>query len=196
MTLSAAMLLVCSLPGSGEQQTDKGKSANASPANLAPNPSFEDGDDSPTGWQTEIVGEGTFDWKITPGRTDGHSLSISNILGGSSLRWTTKAFIPIDPEHDYEISVWYRNSTQTSTFAFLAVFWGAKRYGLESTGVWQMKPTLDWVHRTYLIHSEQIKTHFPGANRVKLSFGGSAKVTENGAVWIDDVSFKDVTPSR
>ena len=85
---------------------------------------------------------------------------------------------------------------QTSSVAFLAIFWGDDEYGLGSTGIWQMKPTSEWTYRSFVIGGEQIKKSFPGANRVKLSFGGSTRIKVNGAIWIDDVAFKDVTLPR
>jgi hypothetical protein len=191
------LFLFCSLSGHGQQQTVREKSATLSQSNLAPNPSFEDGDDTPIGWMTEISrGDGTFDWKTAPGRTDGHSLSIGNIQAGSNLRWVNSSFIPIQPDQDYEISAWYKNTTQTSSVAFLAEFWGEKPYALGSTGIWQMKPSSEWVHRSFLIHEDHIKKSFPGANRIKLSFGGSSKNDETGAVWIDEVVFRKATASQ
>lgn len=195
-TLSAAMILLCSFSNKAHLQIAGDGSRNGSQFNLAPNPSFEDGEDYPVGWEIGGRGEGTFRWKAARGLTDNHALSIRNIGAGSNLNWVTSRFIPIEPDHDYEISVWYRNTTQTSTVAFLAIFWGEDEFALGSTGIWQMKPTSEWTYRSFVIRGEQVKKSFPGANRVKLSFGGSTRIRESGAIWIDDVAFKDVTSSR
>jgi len=195
-TLSAAMILLWSFSGNAQLQVAEDRSKSGSPFNLAPNPSFEDGEDYPIGWEMEGQGEGTFKWKSTRGRTDNHALSIRNIGAGANLNWVTSTFISIEPDHDYEISAWYRNTTHTSTIAFLAVFWGEDAYAMGSTGIWQMKPTTEWTYRSFVVSGEQVRKSFPGANRVKLSFGGSTQIKEGGAVWIDDVAFKDVTSSR
>jgi hypothetical protein len=195
-TLSAAMILLSSISSNAQLQIAQTGSKSSSLFNLAPNPSFEDGEDYPIGWQIEGRGEGTFRWKTARGRTDSHGLSIRNIGAGSNLRWVTSAFISIEPDHDYEISAWYRNTTQTSTIAFLGIFWGEDEHALGSTGIWQMKPTSEWTYRSFVIRGEQINKSFPGANRLKLSFGGSTRIKEGGAIWIDDVALKDVTSSR
>jgi len=194
--LTLVMFLVGSLPAEAQRQTE-GQSADVSQSNLAPNPSFEDGEDAPAGWTTEFGrGDGSFDWKTALGRLDNHSLSIGNIRAGSNLSWITSSFITIEPDQDYQISAWYRNTMQTSSVAFLAVFWGQNRYALGSTGVWQMKPTPEWIHRSFLIRADIIKKSFPGANRIKLSFGCSSKHDESGAVWIDDVEFRKAVASQ
>ena len=195
-TLSAAIIFLCSFSSNAHLQVAQDGSRNSLQVNLAPNPSFEDGEDYPVGWEIAGRGEGTFRWKAARGRTDDHALSIRNIGAGSNLNWVTTSFIPIDPDHDYEISVWYRNTMQTSSVAFLACFWGDDEYALGSTGIWQMKPTSEWTYRSFVIRGEQIKKSFPGANRVKLSFGGSTRIRVSGAIWIDDVAFKDVTLPR
>jgi hypothetical protein len=193
ITLLTAIILLCSFSSKAHLQIAEDESRNGLQFNLAPNPSFEDGEDYPIGWEIAGVGEGTFRWKDARGRTDNHALSIRNIGAGSNLNWITSTFIPIDPDHDYEISVWYRNTTQTSSVAFLAIFWGGDEYALGSTGIWQMKPTSEWTSRSFVIRNEQVKKSFPGANKVKLSFGGSTPIGVSGAIWIDDVAFKDVT---
>jgi Carboxypeptidase regulatory-like domain len=164
--------------------------------NLAPNPSFEEGEDYPVGWEMERRGEGTFSWKSARGRTDDHALSIRDIGAEANLSWVTSRFIPIESGHDYEISAWYRNTTQTKTVAFLAIFWGEDADALGSTGIWQMNPTSEWTYRSSVISGELARRSFPGANRVQLSFGGSAREAESGAIWVDDVAFQDVTTSR
>lgn len=177
-------------------QTEHASRSPDSRTNLAPNPSFEEGEDFPIGWEVEGRGEATFRWKAARGHTGNHSLSIRNSGAGSNLRWTARQLIPIEPDHDYEISVWYRNTTQTSSVAFLAVFWGKDQFALGSTGIWQMKPTTEWTYRSFVITGDQIRKSFPGANRVQLSFGGSTRIQERGAIWIDDVGFRDVTASQ
>lgn len=194
--LLAAMLLLSSFSSNAQLPIAEDRSKNSSQFNLAPNPSFEDGEDYPIGWEIEGKGEGTFRWKSARGRTDSHALSIRNIGAGSNLKWVTTSFIEVEPDHDYEISAWYRNTTRISTVAFLAVFWGDDEYALGSTGIWQMKPTSEWAYRSFVIRGERVKKSFPGANRMKLSFGGSTPNKEDGSIWVDDVAFKDVTSSR
>jgi hypothetical protein len=194
--LLMAMSLLASFSSNAQRQSSEDRSQNPAQPNLAPNPSFEDGEDYPLGWEIGGRGEGRFRWKSARGRADTHALSISNLEAGSNLQWVTSRFIPIEADHDYEISAWYRNTTQTSSVAFLALFWGENEYALGSTGIWQLKPISEWTHRSFVIRGEQVKESFPGANRVKLSFGGSTRIKQRGAIWIDDVAFVDVTPSR
>jgi hypothetical protein len=192
-TLFATILLVHSFSGAAQLQNPEDGSKSGLQFNLAPNPSFEDGEAYPLGWEIKGSGEGTFRWKSAQGRTDNYALSIRKIGAGSNLNWVTSSFIAIDPAHDYEISAWYKNTTQTSTVAFLAIFWGEGESALGSTGIWQMKPTSEWTYRSFVIRGEQMKKSFSSANRVKLSFGGSTRSKESGSVCIDDVAFKDVT---
>lgn len=200
MSVLAAMILMalvaCPLLAEATLQTEHDSRGPNSGMNLAPNPSFEDGEDYPIGWEIEGRGEGTIRWKAAQGHAGNHSLSIRNPGAGSNLRWTARQLIQIEPDHDYEISAWYRNTTQTSSVAFLAVFWGEDQFALGSTGIWQMKPTTEWNYRRFVITGSQIRKNFPGANRVQLSFGGSTRIQERGAIWIDDVGFKDVTANQ
>lgn len=198
--VSAAMILMafvtCPSLSQAKLQTEHGSRGPNSRMNLAPNPSFEEGENYPIGWEIEGRGEGTFRWKAAQGHAGNHSLSIRNPGADSNLRWTAPQLIPIEPDHDYEISAWYRNTTQTSSVAFLAVFWGEDQSALGSTGIWQMKPTTEWTYRSFVITGNQIRQSFPGANRVQLSFGGSTRIPERGAIWIDDVGFRDVTANQ
>ncbi len=174
------------------------------PGNLAPNPSFEEGIGSPNGWMTEIYhGAMSFQWDHTISRSGGRSLNMNNFMPGScggnpspvcaSGHWLTSEFITIDPTHDYLISAWYRNESQSDTVSFLAIMWGEDPYALGSTGLWRLAPNNEWTYRSYVIEASVFQEHFPGVNRVQLMFSHFSETTDSGGVWIDDVSFVDLT---
>lgn len=83
--------------------------------NLAPNPSFEDGDTMPMGWTYNPNDDGTFHWDSKYFYTGEKSIGILGLKQNGSeyssvLYWTTTDFIPIDLRSSaYDIFAWYKN---------------------------------------------------------------------------------------
>jgi hypothetical protein len=82
--------------------------------NLAPNPSFEEGDVMPTGWAYySIVANGIFHWDSNYSYSGEKSVGSSNLTYKknyhSQLIWETTDFIPVEfGENEYGFSVWVK----------------------------------------------------------------------------------------
>jgi hypothetical protein len=82
--------------------------------NLAPNPSFEEGDTSPTGWEHySINSNGLFHWDSNYSYSGEKSVGSSNLTYmknyHSQLIWETTDFMPVDfGENEYGFSVWVK----------------------------------------------------------------------------------------
>ena len=83
--------------------------------NLAPNPSFEEGDTMPTGWTYNPDDDGTFHWDSKYFHMGEKSIGILGLKQNRSqyssvLYWITTDFIPIDLRmYKYDVSAWYKN---------------------------------------------------------------------------------------
>lgn len=82
--------------------------------NLAPNPSFEEGESLPTGWMCySHYGNGTFHWDSTYAYAGEKSVGILNLTSYPGylveLIWETTDFIPVDLHlNSYIFSVWIK----------------------------------------------------------------------------------------
>ena len=80
--------------------------------NLLPNPSFEEGDNKPTGWDHKAMcGTGKYLWDSDCAQDGEKSVGMLNVVGGcsDSAYWYTLEMIPVDPRnHTYTASVWYK----------------------------------------------------------------------------------------
>jgi hypothetical protein len=80
--------------------------------NLAPNPSFEEGDTKPTGWEHYSINvNGIFHWDSNYSHSGEKSIGCVNLTYKQNnlgeLIWETTDFIPVDfGENDYEFSGW------------------------------------------------------------------------------------------
>lgn len=97
--------------------------------NLAPNPSFEEGDTSPTGWEHySINSNGTFHWDSNYSHSGEKSVGILNLTYNKihvvRLIWETTEFIPVDfGENEYGFSVWVKYlKTKTSGNPLALIF--------------------------------------------------------------------------
>ena len=80
--------------------------------NLIPNPSFEEGNELPTGWDHKSVRvEGMYLWDSDFAKDGEKSVGMINVVSGcsDSAYWYTLEMIPVDPRnHTYTASVWYK----------------------------------------------------------------------------------------
>jgi hypothetical protein len=78
--------------------------------NLAPNPSFEEGDTMPTGWIYSGDTSGIFHWDSTFAHSGEKSVGVLNLTNyQQDLFWITTDFIPVDPQkNSYIFSTWYK----------------------------------------------------------------------------------------
>jgi hypothetical protein len=85
--------------------------------NLAPNPSFEEGDTMPTGWTHSSNTTGIFHWDSNYVHSGEKSIGVLGLKKNSSqnepyLNWTTTDFIPIDlRKYAYNFSAWFKTNS-------------------------------------------------------------------------------------
>jgi len=79
--------------------------------NLAPNPSFEEGDTMPTGWTYSIDDRSKYHWDSNFSHTGEKSIGALNLTETtSSSCWITADFIPVDlVKNAFEFSGWYKS---------------------------------------------------------------------------------------
>lgn len=87
--------------------------------NLAPNPSFEEGNTQPDGW-FGVLGGATYTWNSSVAHTGIHSVCISNIEPDHSVEWATISFTPVQPETDYRAGVWVRGDSDREAYLSIA----------------------------------------------------------------------------
>jgi hypothetical protein len=80
--------------------------------NLAPNPSFEEGDTVPTGWTYEPDTNGTYTWDSNYAYSGEKSVGVLNLTNDGypwNLMWITTDYIPVDlTVNSYMQSVWFK----------------------------------------------------------------------------------------
>ena len=80
--------------------------------NLAPNPSFEEGDTTPVGWMYDTNTTGIYHWDTNYAHSGEKSIGILNLTNNSNssyLSWSTLDFISVEcAVYSYLFSVWFR----------------------------------------------------------------------------------------
>lgn len=81
--------------------------------NLAPNPSFEDGETLPTGWTYDPDTNGTYTWDTAYAYSGEKSIGVSNLTGDNiyppDMMWMTTDFIPVNcTKNSYMFSAWFK----------------------------------------------------------------------------------------
>jgi len=78
--------------------------------NLAPNPSFEEGDTLPIGWTYDPFSNGTYRWESTDPHSGEKSIGVLNLTtyGWEGVTWVSD-FIPVDyMTYSYMLSGWFK----------------------------------------------------------------------------------------
>lgn len=88
--------------------------------NLAPNPSFEEGDTMPTGWGYDINSTGIYHWDSNYSFSGEKSVGVLNLTQVlEEVNWITTDFIPVNYAiNSYILSVWYEIIGIPSTHQF------------------------------------------------------------------------------
>lgn len=79
--------------------------------NLAPNPSFEEGDTMPTGWTSAPNTTGIYTWDSSYAHSGEKSIGVLNLTNSYpyEVLWITSDFIPVDTtEHSYRLTAWFK----------------------------------------------------------------------------------------
>lgn len=135
--------------------------------NLAPNPSFEDGDgETPDGWEHETYHKHIeYLWTEDYSCEGKKSVGISNLRKGNLAEWYTTEFIEIDPtQNDYVYGCWYKYNAKPAGYNFAGL--GVTTYDAEKEYVgvtWILPmPYLDkeWHYYQYNCNSYFDETHY------------------------------------
>ena len=170
--------------------------------NLAPNPSFEKGEDSPEGWTPQQRrADATLEWDTAIAHGGRHSIKITGSRGAGSgfPGWETQEKIPIDSEEVYEFSAWYYiTDIGVSPWMDMRIYDSTGTYkGGVSTGTSSVRPAPNqWLHWVYTFNPSASRI-FPDIAEVKLGLRLSfnyeiAGVPEGTVTTItyDDVFFR------
>jgi hypothetical protein len=80
--------------------------------NLAPNPSFEEGDNMPSGWTYDPDTNGIYHWDSNYAHSGEKSVGVLNLTNNTwppRLMWITTDFIPVDcTANSYQFSAWFK----------------------------------------------------------------------------------------
>ncbi len=81
--------------------------------NLAPNPSFEEGETLPTGWTYDPDTNGTYTWDTAYAYSGEKSIGVFNLTGDNiyppDMMWMTTDFIPVNcTKNSYMFSAWFK----------------------------------------------------------------------------------------
>ena len=156
--------------------------------NLMPNPSFESGsgNDPAQWWRAEGRDQFSLVWDKTTAHSGKRSLAVTiakPATGNDGTNWISD-IINLNPESEYELSLWYRSTAPAAPPEGPAIA------GLGSVGSgggfvrFDFSPANDWTF---------VRTTFQGEALLQLAFYLS--LTNNayeGGVWIDDISLKEV----
>lgn len=144
----------------------------ATPTNLLPNPSFEQGSgEMPTSWRVRTYGgQAKHQWADV-GRTGGRSLRIES-SGGSDTSFFID--VPVEPQTEYRLSGWVKTESVTGAMGGLFNVHGTEARTPAVNG------TSDW-KKVEIIFNSQAR------DRVSINalFGGWGR--SRGVAWFDDV---------
>jgi hypothetical protein len=116
--------------------------------NLAPNPSFEEGDSMPTGWTYSPDTNGIYTWDSNYTYSGEKSVGVLNLTNDGyppNLMWITTDFIPVNCTlNSYQFSAWFKFVTPATTnyatihirqydINYQPLGWGGAGYGVGDT---------------------------------------------------------------
>lgn len=153
----------------------------ATPSNLLPNSSFEDGEGaSPKAWRVRhYAGQATQEW-VAGGRTGQKALKLTS-QQGADTSWYVN--VPCQPNTEYHLSAWVKTQGVSGAMGALLNVHGTDAKTNAITG------TKDWT---------RVETQFNSGNATFLSinclFGGWGRST--GTAWYDDVELMPASNVR
>jgi hypothetical protein len=163
---------------------------NPSPAttaenqNLAPNPSFENAENSlVSGWEGE--GLVTYTWSEDIAYSGNHSVCISDLPPQSSTDWVTSETIPVTPGTTYTFSAYVKGDFDRE--AYILVFpIDADGNTMDGFSTDASFNNADWTY------AEVVLTVPSGAVAIKLDLGANnnSDTATTGMICYDEVSFR------
>jgi hypothetical protein len=165
--------------------------------NLAPNPSFEEGDTMPTGWthgpSYPSDSKGIFHWDSDYARSGEKSVGLLNLTQSiENIYWETTEYIPVDfINYIYEFSAWYKFigiPTESQHDLLMIMFYNESYYELGSMSQANLISSSEWLQ--VMIYPIDV-TFFANAKYVKLNLGHFSADIPNpfAEVRFDDVYF-------
>ncbi|MGD9495807.1 MAG: hypothetical protein AB7Y46_05825 [Armatimonadota bacterium] len=165
----------------------------AQPQNLAPNPSFEEGEgETPEGWFRE-AGEAGRTWATDEVHSGQRSIKIECAEAGPTLSWTSDVIPVTRPDQQFVLSVWAKLKEVTGRSGAFIGFYHTDENGerigqsggITIGGMGESVATEDW--KQYLTTS--VLTPEVKGVRVNLRLYGAS-----GTAWFDDVEVTAYTP--
>lgn len=112
----------------------------------------------------------------------------------SAGQWTSLKPIQIDINHDYGRSAWYINASSSSNVELLVkIIGGEPPLTIGSTGLYEMVPSEDWKKHSYISESETLNGWPVVPREAQPLLGANLDANDSGGVWVDDLSFWDLT---
>ncbi|MBN1860526.1 MAG: hypothetical protein JW840_03600 [Candidatus Thermoplasmatota archaeon] len=162
--------------------------------NLAPNPSFEDGDAMPVGWMYDTNTTGIYHWDPTYAHSGVKSIGILNLSNNSNssyLSWSTIDFISVDcKNYSYLFSTWFKFIEVPPECHFVMVRineYDANHQIIGTTGIGLGGIThTDWMDFGTLTHYDNTSYVKP---EVGLLYSLSGEPNPLNEIRFDDVNF-------
>ena len=167
--------------------------AGAQPQNLAPNPSFEEGQgEEPDGWYRE-AGDTGRTWATDEAHSGERSVKIEWADAGPTLSWTSDLIPVTRPDQQFVLSLWAKLQEVTGrTGAFIGFYHTdengeriGQSGGISIGGMGESVATEDW--KQYLTTS--VLTPDVKGVRVNVRLYGAS-----GTAWFDDVEVTSYSP--
>ena len=146
--------------------------------NIAPNPSFEEGDTLPTGWTYYNYSEFpdvVYSWDSTVAHSGLKSIGISNVESiNYDFAWHTTDLIPVElTQNVYEFSVWYKFNKIP-----IKDYWAWQGFGMYDKDqqllfqwYFRKNPTTEWTQGRLLTSYSGMIPYLSETKYVDLSFG-------------------------
>ena len=153
--------------------------------NMAPNPSFEEGEENAVrGWEGGHSGV-TFTWSEDSARTGQHSICMSDLPAQRSADWTTSEFIPITVGTTYTFSAYAKGDFDREVYimVFPVNDNGSYMEGIATNITFN---DTDWTYAEVVFKAPS------GAVAVDLDLGTNnpTDTATTGRICYDDVSFE------
>jgi len=158
---------------------------NSSPTsaagNLAPNPSFEMGENRVvSGWEGNH-----HPWSEDIAHSGKHSVCISNLPADTSSDWITSEFIPVTPGTTYTFSAYVKGDFDREAYILVFPIDADGKY-MEGSSTDISFNNTDWTY------AEVVMTVPPDVVSVELDLGtnNTSDTATTGMICYDDVSFR------
>ena len=161
--------------------------------NLLPNPSFEEGSTTPTGWKFKNYGDVIgYTWDSNYAYSGDKSVGINMTIPYMSHDWVTSDYIPIDPlNHSYIMSVWYKYIGRPAHWQEGVLF--VEGFDKNKKQLFDFGPVLnfysDWHYFEWDVSHDSYFDKRARWIKVYLEYGSYGNSFSNSEIRFDDVYF-------